>query len=222
MKLSPLFFSCLVILGSVCESQAAEFTISVRDISRPINMTFPEGFFLAESAAAKQRRDRFLDFFRLNPALKGRFDEILLQDWTSEERYPPIVIGTLGSTTREQGRMSNARWREIRQAVLALTPSSIAKIRTDFRPRIEAGSPVATKTTDELIWFEDQTDPNELVALAHMRSEIEGVPETIFSARKFLYHNGYLVVANVYVDSSSPDALRTIRTYLDALNIVSI
>lgn len=78
------------------------------------------------------------------------------------------------------------------------------------------------KTIDELIWLEQRTDPNSVVTLAHMCSELDAELVASFSARKVIYHDGYLVFVNVYVDSSLPEALSTTKSYLDALTINSI
>ena len=214
---------CLLLLGVMCTyAYAVEYSIIVEGIARPVTMTFPDGFLLADSDQARLRRERLLAFYRQNPRLRGQYDEILLPDWSSAARYPVIVVGTLGSTARQQGRISRSYWLDIRRTLLALTPSNIKMIRDDYRPRMEEGSPVETETTEELVWLEEQTDPDSAVVLAHLRSQVDGTLEATFSARKIMFHSGYVLFVNIHLDSSSPGALSTIRSFLDALKIVSI
>lgn len=203
-------------------AQAVEFSVVVQGIPRPVSMSFPADFRLADSHSARERRERLLNFYRLNPAYKGHYDEILLRDWSSPDRLPSIVIGILGTTERHQGRITTKDWQAIRQEFATANKKRVTEIRDQYRPPIEANSPIPMKTTEELIWFEQQADPNSVIVLAHLRSELDGKLETVFSARKLLYHNGYLLFANVVVDSSRPNALKTIKEYLAALSIKSV
>lgn len=203
-------------------TQASDFEVVLRGIPRPVTMTFPARFRLADSHLARERRERFLKFYSHNPKIKGLYDEILLQDWASSNRLPNIVIGTLGATERQQGRITPKNWQAIRDGFASVSQKQVGEIRDQYRPPIEANSPLPLKTKEELIWFEDQTDPNSIVVLAHFRVEFDGKLEAVFSARKFLYKGGYLLFVNVVVDSSNPEALKTIKEYLSALSIKNI
>lgn len=182
-------------------------------------MSFPSDFRLADSHSARERREHLLNFYRLNPAYKGHYDEILLRDWSSTNRLPSITVGVLGTTERHQGKITSENWRALRNEFATANKKRVNEIRDQYRPQLEAKSPVAIKTTEELIWFEEQADPNSIVVLAHLRLEVDGKRETVFSARKILYRNGYLVFANVVLDASHPNALRTLKQYLAVLSI---
>lgn len=77
-------------------------------------------------------------------------------------------------------------------------------------------------TADKRFLMEERTDPNSVYILAHVRQEIEGNLESVFSARKSIYHNGYLIFINVVVDATRPRALAILNDYLVALTIESI
>lgn len=201
---------------------AEEYSIVISSIPRPVTLSFPAGFMLADSSEARLRRERFLNFYTLNPEYSGNYDDILLLDWSSIERFPQIVVGSLGATSRFQGNISESNWESIRAEFEKATPGQIAKIRDEWRPRIESGSPVPLSTYEELVWLEEQNDPNSITALSHFRTETDGELETTFSARKLMYHDGYMVFANIVVDASKPNALQDIQDYLVGINIESI
>jgi len=185
-------------------------------------MTFPAGFTPPDSTTARERRESFLEFYRQNPAMKGRYSEVLLRDWKSSDRLPQIVIGALGSTEKQQGRITQGDWAKIRDMFLKASASEIAKIRERIRPAIEANSPTTNRTHDELIWLEDQKDQNSVVILAQMRSQVGDALDDVFSARKLIFYRGYLLFANIVVDASKPDALAEVRSYLAAVAIEAI
>src|SRR5688572_11975063 len=99
-----LILSC-VLLSAAEVARAERYSIMVADIPRPVTMAFPSGFAPPDSTAARERRESFLEFYRQNPAMKGKYSEVLLQDWKSAKRLPQIVIGALGSTAKSQGKI---------------------------------------------------------------------------------------------------------------------
>lgn len=212
----------IVILLIVTNARGESFSVIVPGIPRPVTMTFPDGFTPPDSTAARNRRDSFLEFYRKNPAMKGKYCEVLLLNWKSTARIPQIVVGVLGSTERQQGRISASDWSKIREMFLKASASEITKIREKIWPVVDAGSPVATKVSEELLWLDDQRDQNSVVILAQMRSQIGGEKDDVFSARKLIFHQGYLLFVNIVVDSSKPAALREIRSWLPAISIESI
>lgn len=212
----------VMVFGVATSARAERFSVIVPGIPRPVTMSFPDGFTPPGTTAARERRERFLEFYRQNPAMKGKYSEILLRDWESAARLPQIVVGALGATVESQGRISSSDWGKIREMFLKASAVDISKIRAEARPAIEAGSPTTDRTSDELLWLEDQRDPNSVIMLAQMRSLIGDERDDVFSARKLIFYRGYLLFVNVVVDSSKPDALRTVQSYLSAIAIESI
>ena len=213
----------LVTLLCICmNAQAERFSVMVPGIPRPVTLSFPDGFRPPSSTEERDCRERFLDFYRLNPAIKGKYTEVLLRDWKSDDRLPQIVIGALGSTEKQQGRISQSNWQEIREMFLKSGAPEIKNIRESLRPKVEAGSPVTNVTTNELLWIEEQEDPNSVTLLAQMQSQLDGKKVDVISARKLLFYKGYLLFANIVVDSSKPDALRDLKTYLAAIAVEDI
>lgn len=212
----------IVLHGFLFSLKAARFSVVVADIPRPVTIEFPEGFHLADTPAARERRERFLNFYRLNPAYKGKYGDVLLTNWVGSYRLPILVVGVLGSTSRVQGKITKKEWASLRETLLTSSPEKIKEIREKWRPIIETNSPVPFKTTEELLWFEQQRDTFSAALLAHLRQEFDGKLETVLSARKFLYHDGYVVFVNIAVDASNPDALKTLKQYVDSIRIISI
>ncbi|MDP3070636.1 MAG: hypothetical protein Q8N18_10120 [Opitutaceae bacterium] len=203
-------------------ARAERYSILVPDIPRPVTIAFPDGFTPPDSTAARERRESFLEFYRQNPAMKGKYCEVLLRDWKNAKRLPQIVIGVLGSTEKNQGKITPSDWSKLRALFLKASATEVTKIRDRMRPEIEAGSPITNRTHQELIWLEDQKEMNSVIVMAQMRSQLGDDRDDVFSARKIIYHKGYLVFANVVVDSSKPDALSEIRSYLSAIKVESI
>lgn len=203
-------------------ARAEQFSVIVDDIPKPVTIEFPKGFVLANDSPARERRERLLNFFRLNKALKGKQSEILLTDWRRKQRLPCIIVGVLATTTKHQGKLTENNWNSIRAEFIRLNQEGIKAIRDKFRPPIEANSPISMKITEELVWLEQQQDPQSAVIMAHFRQEIDGELETVFSARKLIFHKGYLISVNVVVDSSKPEALKNLKDHLKAIRVVSI
>lgn len=217
-KLAPL----IVLMSLAARVYGGELSVVVDGLPRPATMTFPDSFSLAGSSAELDRRDRLLAFYLLNPAMKGSYDEVLLEDWSSPKRVPSIVVGSLGSLKAYQGRISQEDWDGIRQQFANASRKQISDVRRSYSPAVLAGSPVASDVTSELIWFEQQEDPNAVVLLAHLRGESVGEKSTEFSARKLIFHEGYVLFANVFVDASQPNALAIIKSFVEAISIKSI
>lgn len=153
--------------------------------------------------------------------MKGKYNEILMLEWNSPARVPIIIVGSLGATQNHQGKISTKDWRLLRDEFLQYSRDQIKSIR-ELTRNVERNAPIPVKTIDELFWIDKQSDPSSVILLLHNRSKVDGVIETVFSARKLLYFNGFLIFVNVIVDSSKPDALKVIKEYLDQIYITSI
>lgn len=216
------FIPTIFLLFFAAAAPATEYSVVVGGIARPVTLSVPDSFKLANSSEARGRRERLLAFFSSNSALKGSYDEVLLQDWQSAGRVPVIVVGTLGAVKNHQGQVSAHDWEDIRRQFEQVAPSKVAEIRNAYRIRIEANSPVLRSTVDDLVWFEHQRDPLSVVVLARIEVEEEGKRWTEFTARKIMYHRGFIVFANVAVDAAQAGALSTLKQYLVELSIVDI
>ena len=207
---------------SIIQEQPASYAIMLFGIPRPVTMTFPSGFMVANDNEARNRRERLLEYYRLNPSMKGRYNEILLGDWKSGTVYPQIIVGVLGVTEKYQGKITRKDWNEFRKMFSSMSSSEVAKIRSELRPNIEKSSPIEKKTLEELLWFEEQTDLNSVIILGQTRIQLADKKLDLFAARKLIYYNGYLVFSEIAVDSSKPDALKQLRNYLSAIAIEKI
>ena len=222
MKIQKIISIWFYIVSIAVVTRAERYSVMFPNIPRPVTMTFPTGFAPPSSTEDRERRERFLEFYRQNPAMKGKYCEVLLQNWVGQCRLPQIVVGVLGSTEKQQGKITQSEWNGIREIFLQASAFEVQKIRENIRPLIEENSPIANRTREELVWFENQKDEKSVVILTQMRTQIGDAKDDVFSARKLIYHKGYLVFANVVVDSSRPDALSEIRAYLTKISIEAI
>lgn len=203
--------------------RAGEFPVSFTDIPRPVVLQIPVGFEPAVTGAAKARRERLLDFYRLNPAYKGRYEDVFVRNWLVDNPMPQIICSTLGAVRHAQGSITAKDWDGIRkEALSSISSKEIATIRSQFRPNIEANSPVQLHTSDELLWLEKQQDPTSVVVLANMTSTIDGRSVKVFSARKIIYHEGYLVTVDVVLDATQADALASLKEYVESIKVSRI
>lgn len=200
-------------------SHAGTIRVLLRDIPRPVILHVPEAFQLAQDPDARQRRDRLLQFYSGNPGYRGKYDEVLLRDWAAAELTPSIVVSTLGSASKWQGRISEANWRQTRALMLDANRSQLEDIRRAYRARIDAGGAAARPVNQELIWVENQRDPSSVVVLAYIDEKVEGKDSRVYSARKLIYFNGYVLVVNVVVSAVEFDALNVLQRYLSDVSV---
>ena len=84
------FAHFILLLLSAAAAPAAEYSVVVRGIARPVTLNVPDSFKLADSSEARARRERLLAFFNSNSAFRGSYDEVLLQNWQSSMNRPGI------------------------------------------------------------------------------------------------------------------------------------
>ncbi len=203
-------------------AKAEDYSLILPEFPRPATIAFPEGFLPPTTKEEKERHSRLLEYFRLNPERKGNYEHVFLKDWQNPNPMPQIVIGTLGATKGNQGKISKKNWEEIREYFIQASEAEIEKVRREITPRVMQSSPINEELQKDLVWIEDQNDPNSATTLSYIRvMRDEDNPEQ-FSARKIMYHNGYMIFANVVVDANQAAALSNIRKYLNDLKLVSV
>ena len=220
MKLKVLLIT-LFVLGFEA-AEAENYSIILPEFPRPVTIAFPSDFRPASTMEEKSRNAALLAYFRLNPSMKGNYEHAFLKDWQNPEPMPQIVIGTLGITTGKQGKISSKNWAEVRGYLLQASKMEMDKVRQEITPKIMQTSPISEKIHNELFWFEKQDDPYSATVLSLISTNREGKILDHFSARKVMFHNGYMLFANVVVDANKPDALNEIRDYLSSLRVLSV
>ena len=215
--LIPLLFTLFANL-----SMANSYAVLVPGFERPVTLQVPAGFSLPQTQADRERRERFLNYYRLNPNIKGKYHEVFLKDWANKSPNPQIVVSTLAATEKQQGKITKQTWDEARGNFLNASNEEIQKIRKQWRPAIEDGSPTGERIQQELLWVERQKDPSTVIVLAIVKSDSNGVLSDVISSRKLMYHEGYIVVANLTLDAGRLDAITEALTYLKEIRILKI
>ncbi len=198
------------------------FSIVLSDIPRPVLMDLPSGFRLASTAEEKAKRDRLLNFFRLNPAFKGSYEEVLLRAWTSASSRPQIIISTLQSARNGQGAITKDFWAQLKHDFEAGNFEEQVALRHQFRKDFHDGSPVDIGLKEQSFSATSSPDPNSVVILSRNQLEVAGTVYDDLSARKIIYHNGFLVTVGVVIAADSPDALSELQRLVDAIHVRDI
>jgi hypothetical protein len=220
--MNRLFFIVGIYAIFAMTSKAETYSVILPEFPRPVTISFPSGFRPASTMDEKSRNTALLAYFRLNPSIKGNYEHAFLKDWQNPEPMPQIVIGTLGITAGKQGKISPKNWAEIRGYFLQASKMEMDKVRQEITPKIMQTSPISEKIHNELLWLEKQDDPSSATVLSLLSTNREGKILDRFSARKVMYHNGFMLFANVVVDANKPDALNEIRNYLNYLRVLSV
>jgi hypothetical protein len=88
--------------------------------------------------------------------------------------------------------------------------------------RPKAPGEAKLQITDSLVWSEIDSDPSTIIVFSHTQAVTNGLRVSVFTGQKTILYNGYAVFAQVSVDSSLPNALKNLKTYLDQISIKSI
>ena len=161
---------------------AENYSVVLPEFPRPATMAFPSGFRPASTMQEKSRHEDLMAYYRLNPGMKGNYEQAFLKDWQAPEPMPQIVVGTLGITKGKQGKISAENWAEIRKYLLQASQQEMDKVRQEITPNIMRTSPISEEIQNELVWFEKQDDPNSATILSHLNMNREGQILDRFSA----------------------------------------
>lgn len=211
-----------LILTITCAVGAENYSVVLEEFPRPVTISLPAGYQPPRTVEEKNREKSLLEYFRLNPQRRGSYEVVFLENWQKTEPMPQIVIGTLGATRGKQGKITEENWREIRNYLLQATQQEIEKVRREITPKVFRASPINEEIEKELLWFEESSAPDSAVILSHISAKREHEQPEQFSARKVMYHKGYIVFANLAVDANQPDALREIRKKLEEIRLESV
>jgi hypothetical protein len=220
--MNRLYFLAGICALSALTSKAENFSVIMPEFPRPVTIAFPSGFRPASSNEERIRNAALMAYWRLNPSIKGNYEHAFLKDWQNPEPMPQIVIGTLGVTKGKQGKISAKNWAEIRGYLLEASQKEIDKVRKEITPKIMRTSSISEEIQNDLVWIEKQDDPSTATILCHINANREGQIIEHLSARKVMYHNGFMMFANVVVEANKPDALNEIRNYLNSLHLLSV
>lgn len=195
------------------------FSITLTDIPRPVVVSVPEGFRVASTPEEKARRERLLNFFRVHPAYKGSYEEVLLRDWSQPHPRPQIIVSTIRAARSDQGRFSPNDWEEIKKSFVASNAGEAKQLREEFMSKFRDGSPVGFSLSEADFTSIESSDPNAVVVLSRNQLQADGVSHDDFSARKIIYHNGYIVMVDIIVAADQPGALSQLREFVEDVRI---
>lgn len=198
------------------------FSIVLSDIPRPVVMSLPEGFRLAATPNEKAKRVRLLNFFRLNPAYKGSYEEVLLQDWSPENPRPQVVVSTIQAARADQGSIGPAAWSQLKQEFESANSEEVKRLREEFRNKFRGSSSVGFSMEETAFSNTQSADPNAVILLSRNQLQADGLSFDDLTARKIIYHNGYLVTVDVVVAADRPDALNELQRFIEAVRIQEI
>ena len=200
---------------------AENYSIVLNQLPRPITINFPEGFKLANTQSERVSRKGLLHYYKLNSAFKGDYDEVLLKEWSSENKLPIIVVGTLSSTRNIQGKITKEKWIGLRKILIESNKNKIKDIRNEWQLRFRVHSEFLVKFTNQLSWFDADNSENSVSILSHLRGERDGILLSEFILRKLMFFDGYLVFVDIHVNSSLPNTLQDIKQWASAIEIIS-
>jgi hypothetical protein len=198
------------------------FSIVLSDIPRPVVMTLPEGFRLAATPDEKAKRERYLNFFRLNPAYKGSYEEVLLKDWSQDNPRPQIVVSTIQAARADQGSIGSDAWAKLKQEFESANSEEIKRLRAEFRNKLRDSSSVGLSMEETAFSSTKSADPNAVILLSRNQVQASGLSLDDLTARKIIYHNGYLITVDVVVAADRPDALNELQRLAEAVRIHEI
>jgi hypothetical protein len=98
----------------------------------------------------------------------------------------------------------------------------IKRLREEFRSQFRHGSPVGFSFDEAAFSTAHSFDPNAVVLLSRNQLQAAGNIYDGLSARKIIYHSGYLVTVDVVVSDDGPDALNELQKLVDAVRIREI
>lgn len=200
---------------------AEDFSVIVEGVPRPVTMSFPPGFRLAAKTSEKELREIFLKSIRkTGPSF---YNEVLLERWMENDSgLPNIVVGSVASMADKQGELSPQYWRTLKQIYAAFSKKNLGEMIDIARSNVKENEQARLQITEGLVWSEIDSDPNTIMVFSHSQVVANGVRVSVFTGQKMILHNGYAVFAQVSVDSSLPNALKKLKTYLDQIGIKSI
>jgi hypothetical protein len=217
MKL--LLLICCVFWFVTPHGRAEDYSVIVEGVPRPVTMSFPPRFRLAANTSEKELREMFLKSIRKSgPSF---YNEVLLEQWTENDSgLPNIVVGSVASMADKQGQLTPEYWRTLKQIYATISKKHLDEMINIVR--LKAPEEARLQTTDSLVWSEIDSDPNTIIIFSHTQAAANGLRVSVFTAQKTILHNGYAVFAQVSIDSSLPNALKTLKTYLDQISIKGI
>lgn len=217
----PALIGMAMLLSSAQSVHADTYTIAAGSIDKAVEIYVPAEFRLAGTGAELARRERLLNFYRLNSAIRGTYTEIFRANWDTVYPYPAMVVSTLATTKNMQGKISEEDWMELRALFRNSSTSQIAKYREQYQPGIRSNMPVDYSVLEEMMWAATSFDDRTVVMLlSEWQSEDTRYIE--LSARTVLYHDGYLIVLDFKEDASKPGAAARLRDWVSETRVISV
>lgn len=217
MKFLPVI--CFVFWFVTPRGMAEDYSVIVEGVPRPVTMSFPPSFRLAAKTSEKELREIFLKSIqKTSPSF---YNEVLLERWTENDSgLPSIVVGSVASMADKQGQLTPEYWRALKQIYAAVSKKSLDEMINIVR--LKTPEEARLQITDGLVWSEIDSNPHIIIVFSHTQSVKNGLIVSVFTGQKTILYNGYAVFAQVSVDSSLPNALKNLKTYLDQISIKSI
>lgn len=186
---------------------AREVPITIEGCPSQLSLTVPTEFTVAATAEQRTHRSAVIDGLHRNPDRKARYSEVLFTKWDVNAGFPQILVASLGSTLKSQGRYTQAQWQELKRTAITSSKAQQEEWARRGLSRLRPGIQADAKNVKGKVIRLGEGGPSDFTMFMDSTATIAGQPVRLYSAAKFNYAKQCLAYVTVSVEASDEDAL---------------
>ncbi len=195
------------------------YSINVAGCPTKLKLHIPSYFTRPITSSETQDRDNIINKLHGNPGRKARYSEIFLTDWNSKETFPIIMVSSLGSLIKRQGKINIDEWRKLKSYLLKLTESQRKEVLRTGVMRLVENSDITFDFLSTRISSIVDPKENSIVTLAISKATVLERTINTLNAAKMIYNQNCIAYITVAVDAAPKNAFITLTNIISEIDI---
>ena len=195
------------------------YSIKIVGCPTKLKLKLPGYFVRPVTPSEIQDRDNMIRGLHSNPGRKARYSEIFLTDWSNKETYPIIMVYSLGSLIKRQGKINAGEWYKLKTNFLKMTASQKKEALKTGIERLVESTGIAFDDLNSKISSITTTEDNSIVMLGVSRAIVLGKTVNTYNAAKMIYSNSCISAVTVAVDATPADSIVLLANIVSDIDI---